>query len=265
MSGVDARGAQPSRSLVPSASKVGPADDRATYHRLVAIKYRLPGWLRRRLDPYNTEADRFVAAAAANLDRGATVLDAGAGECRHAGVFGHTKYFGTDNQLGDTIGYDYARVSFVSDLRQIPVRTGAMDAVVSVNVLEHVAEPVRVLEECRRVLRPGGRLFLVAPQSWRLHQAPQDFLRFTRYGLAHLLEAAGFAAMEVRPLGGAFWNLGLRSIYLLTHFKGRAFPVALLLAPLLGFLVPLLCYYLDHLDRDREDTLGYAVVATKSI
>jgi hypothetical protein len=112
-------------------------------------------------------------------------------------------------------------------------------------------------------VRPGGRLYLVAPQSWRLHQAPQDFLRFTRYGLDHLLEAAGFAVTEVRPLGGAFWNLGLRSIYLLTHFKGRAFPVALLLAPLLGFLVPLLCYYLDHLDRDREDTLGYAVVARK--
>ncbi len=263
MTGADVRGTQDC-VIVNGGPRATPPGRRTTYHRLVALKYRLPGWLRYRLDPYNTEADRFIAAAAAHLERGATVLDAGAGECRHAALFGHTRYFGTDNQLGDALGYDYARVSFVADLGRIPIRSGAMDAVVSVNVLEHVAEPARVLAECHRVLRPGGRVFLVAPQSWRLHQAPQDFLRFTRYGLTHLLETAGFAVMELHPLGGAFWNLGLRSIYLLTHFKGRAFPLALLLAPLFGFLVPLLCFYLDRLDRDREDTLGCAVVARKS-
>ena len=68
---------------------------------------------------------------------------------------------------------------------------------------------------------------------------------------------------DLEPVGGAFWNLGTRSLYLLTHFKGRAFPATLLLAPLLGFLVPLSCFYLDRLDRNREDTLGYTVIARK--
>jgi len=191
MTGADAQAQRP-HALVRAAAGAAPAGQRSTYHRLVALKYRLPGWLRHRLDPYNTEADRFVASAAASLGRGAAVLDAGAGECRHAAFFAHTRYFGTDNQLGDAVRYDYARVSFVSDLTRIPVGSGTMDAVVSVNVLEHVAEPARVLAECHRVLRPGGRLYLVAPQSWRLHQAPQDFLRFTRFmeyrrGLCRLL------------------------------------------------------------------------------
>jgi SAM-dependent methyltransferase len=230
----------------------------------VAIKYRLPEWLRYRLDPYNTAADRFVARAAATLPPGARVLDAGAGECRYAGLFGHVRYFGTDNRLGDVAAYDYGRLSFVSDLARLPIRSGRLDAVVSVNVLEHVADPERVLRECRRALGRGGRLFLVAPQSWRVHQAPQDFLRFTRYGLALLLERTGFSALEVAPLGGAFWNLGLRSLYLLTHFRGRLFPLALFLAPLLGFLVPLVCFYLDRLDRRKDDTLGYTVVARVS-
>ena len=39
-------------------------------------------------------------------------------------------------------------------------------------------------------------------------------------------------------------------------------PLALLLAPLLGFAVPVLCFYLDGLDRRRDDTLGHLVVAT---
>jgi SAM-dependent methyltransferase len=236
---------------------------RSTYHLLVAAKRRLPHWLRRRLDPYNSAADDFIATTAAALPAGAAVLDAGAGECRHAALFAHARYFGTDNQLGDALAYDYARVSFVSDLTRLPVRGGALDAVVSVNVLEHVAEPARVLAECHRALRPGGCLYMVAPQSWRLHQAPQDFLRFTRHGLAHLLDVAGFRVASITALGGAFWNLGLRSLYLLTHFKGGALPLAVLLAPLLGFLVPLVCFYLDRLDRAREDTLGYAVIAQK--
>jgi len=93
--------------------------------------------------------------------------------------------------------------------------------------------------------------------------APQDYFRFTRHGLAHLLAHAGFSVVDIQPVGGAFWNLGLRSLYLLTHFRGLAYPLARLLAPLLGFVVPLVCFYLDRLDREREDTLGYTVVASK--
>lgn len=233
------------------------------YYRLLALKRRLPEWLRYRLDPYNTEADRFIASAAAALRPNAFVLDAGAGECRHAPLFAHSRYFGTDNGRGDVVAHPYGRLAFISDMIALPVRAGRMDAVISVNVLEHVAEPARVLAECGRVLRPGGTLYLVAPQSWRLHEVPQDFLRFTKYGLAYLLDQAGFTVVGIRAIGGAFWNLGLRSLLLLTHFKGFMIPLAVLLAPILGVLVPLLCFYLDRLDREREDTLGYAVVATK--
>jgi SAM-dependent methyltransferase len=242
-----------------------PAPAPTTYHRLVAIKRRLPEWLLFRLDPYNAAADRFVREAALAAGPGARVLDAGAGDCRHAPLFAHARYFGTDHALGDAVAYDYGRLAFLSDVTRLPVRDGSLDVVVSINVLEHVAEPARALAELRRALRPGGRLFLVAPQSWPLHQAPHDFHRFTRHGLEHLLGAAGFAVRRCTALGGAFWNLGTRSLYLLTAFRGPAFPLAILLAPLFGVLVPLACFYLDKLDRHRDDTLGYAVVAERPV
>ncbi len=43
--------------------------------------------------------------------------------------------------------------------------TPPYDAVFAVYVLEHVAEPVAVLAMARRVLRPGGRLFVVVPNA----------------------------------------------------------------------------------------------------
>lgn len=44
---------------------------------------------------------------------------------------------------------------------QLPAQ--AYDVVTSWHVIEHVSDPRRVLEECRRLLRPGGWLFLATP------------------------------------------------------------------------------------------------------
>lgn len=236
----------------------------STYHILVTLKRRLPGWLLHRLDPYNSESDRFVARGAAALEPGARVLDAGAGECRHAPLFGHARYFGTDNGLGDEMRWDYSHLDFVSDLEDLPVPERSVDVVLSINVLEHVADPLQVLRECHRVLRPGGTLLLVAPQSWLMHQAPHDYYRFTYHGLEYLLEKVGFSSSAIEAVGGTFWNLGSRSLYILTHFEGKRFPVAVLLAPIFGFLIPFVCYYLDKLDLRHWDTLGYKVTARKA-
>jgi len=236
----------------------------STYHILVKIKHQLPEWLRYRLDPYNSEADRFVARFAAGLADGVRVLDTGAGECRHAPLFERAHYLSTDNGCGDESRWDYSKLDFTSDLAELAVPDESMDAVLNINVLEHVPDPQRVLRECHRVLRPGGQLLLVAPQSWLMHQAPNDYYRYTRHGLEYLLTQAGFESLEVEPVGGTFWNLGSRSLYILSHFEGRRFIIAVLLSPIFGFLIPLLCYYLDKLDLRHWDTLGYKVFARKA-
>lgn len=49
----------------------------------------------------------------------------------------------------------------------LPFEAEAFDAILSFDVLEHVQSPRDTLAECRRVLRPGGRLFLVFPSYWQ--------------------------------------------------------------------------------------------------
>ncbi len=46
---------------------------------------------------------------------------------------------------------------------RLPFPDESFDAVFSYDVLEHVRDPLRCLRECRRVLKPGGRAFLVFP------------------------------------------------------------------------------------------------------
>lgn len=46
----------------------------------------------------------------------------------------------------------------VASGEHLPIPDGSLDCVVIVDVLEHVADPALVLDECRRVLKPGGLL-----------------------------------------------------------------------------------------------------------
>jgi SAM-dependent methyltransferase len=45
----------------------------------------------------------------------------------------------------------------------IPYEKEVFDSVVLDNVLEHVASPVPLLEDCLRVLKPGGRIIILVP------------------------------------------------------------------------------------------------------
>jgi SAM-dependent methyltransferase len=63
-----------------------------------------------------------------------------------------------------------SRVQFlVGTGEDIPCEPGSFDLVVMNDVMEHVIDPGRVLSECFRVLRPGGRLATVFPPYYDVH------------------------------------------------------------------------------------------------
>lgn len=57
-----------------------------------------------------------------------------------------------------------ARAQFqIAKGERLPLESDSVDAVLSFDVLEHVQDVQQTLKECFRVLRPGGRLFIVFP------------------------------------------------------------------------------------------------------
>ena len=230
--------------------------------RYSSLAYRLPRPLRRHILHFECEIDRSVAEFAQALGAGARVLDAGAGEGQYAHHFARQRYCGVDLAVGD-VAWDYSRLDVVADLTALPFASGAFDAAVHIVTIEHLREPASALAEIARVLAPGGRLLVAAPHEWEVHQAPHDYYRYTRYGLAYLLEKAGFEVCEMRPAGGYFRLLARRLLNGLQFFSGGLrwlgfIPAALLLVP-----PALILPFLDVLDRDRNFTLGYLSVARK--
>ncbi len=74
------------------------------------------------------------------------------------------------------------------------------DAVISTQVLEHVADFQSYLKDCCRLLKPGGRLLLTTHGSFEDHGMPHDYYRWTGFGLHRELELAGLNVIKINKL-----------------------------------------------------------------
>lgn len=218
-----------------------------------------PGWLPAPLRHYVLDFEARISDAvstfSAALPPGAQILDAGAGEGQYRNAFIKHRYTGIDLAVGDT-RWDYSRLDVLGDLERLPFRDSCFDAAVNIVTLEHVRRPEAVLSEIARVLRQKGRLLLAVPHEWEVHQHPNDYFRYTAFGVAHLADAAGFAVVSIAPAGGYFRLLARRLLNGAQFFPAPLALLWLLAVAPAALVLPLL----DGLDRRADFTLGYIAV-----
>ena len=158
-------------------------------------------------------------------------------------------------------------VDLVGDLHRIPLRADALDAIICTGVLEHVEDPNRVLEEFRRVLRPGGQIYASLPFLQGYHPSPTDFRRFTRDGARQLFSRFQIDQL-VNTRGSAStvtWILSVFLAELVSFNRPRWYVLA---RAFFGWiLMPI--KYLDYLIAgnafDHYITSGFTVVAHKPV
>ncbi|HPT25769.1 MAG TPA: class I SAM-dependent methyltransferase [Bryobacteraceae bacterium] len=226
-----------------------------TYQRARQV---LPRWLLRHIYHFESVIADEVQRFSAGLPDGARVLDAGAGESRHAAVFPRQRYTGIDLAVGDP-SWNYRRLDALADLERLPFSSHCFDAALMIVTIEHLKRPGAALAEIARVLRQGARLLVVAPHQWEVHQAPHDYFRYTRYGLEFLLSEAGFEVTALEPAGGLFRLLSRRLLAGVTLMPIWLKPAALLAFLPMAVILPLF----DRFDARRDYTLGYSCMATK--
>lgn len=191
------------------------------------------------------------------------LLDIGCGNSPFKKFFPNMNYTGIDKYIKreEVIRADAHNLPFIDD---------RFDVILCTEVIEHTEEPKKVLNEAKRVLKPEGKLILTAPQTWCLHYEPNDYYRYTKYGLKYIIEETGFDVEKTKQLGNLFHIIGSRLIdsfyetfdsltqckYTSIRFISK-FVLRLFLTPF-----NLLNYYVGFVFPKRKDALCWGIIAS---
>jgi SAM-dependent methyltransferase len=145
--------------------------------------------------------DNVLKVWLTTISHNSRVLDIGCNDRWPTKFIGPScEYFGLD--YFDTAMTLYgSKVDLYGDAQDLPLCSESIDCVLMFDVLEHIPDAQRALQEVNRVLINGGEVLVQIPFIYPIHDAPLDFRRPTIYGLKRMFVDAGFEVIEASQRG----------------------------------------------------------------
>lgn len=178
----------------------------------------------------------FIAALKQLLERSHRILDIGTPARFHKELRPRESLFQGKEYIA--AGYNPQKIYGVyncdchQDIEAMTFADASFDAVICIDVLEHVRDPFKAVAEIKRVLRPQGTALIITPflhayhgkgGKSQSHEEVPDFWRFTHQGMQKLFD--DFSSVTLTPLDGP---IEFRLKYLLPGWVGFK-PIRLLL------------------------------------
>ncbi len=192
-------------------------------HRSLAVCLHLPflHWLRQRATfQLNVLLPRYV--------KDGTLLDIGCGSGMYLALM---KALGWKRVVGVDINQEaLKRARQVLDIEvhcgslpTLKLAAGSFDAVTLSHTLEHVGDPVALLTEIHRLLKPGGQLAIVVPNidsvssraygvDWFALDVPRHLVSFNRRTLTAAVTQTGFTVESLGSSPQSTYLLALLSL-----------------------------------------------------
>lgn len=158
--------------------------------------------------------DEWLKETLNKIPQGSRILDAGAGELQYKPLCGHLNYLSQDfaqyDGIGDDKGFqtgswDQSKLDIISDITNVPEDDGSFDAIMCVEVFEHLPEPLKALGEFSRLLKSGGHLIITAPFCSLTHFAPYHYYSgFSKYFYEEHLARFNFEIIDFSVNGNYF-------------------------------------------------------------
>ncbi len=204
--------------------------------------------------------ERLVKFVAKHRNKGLT-LDIG---CARAP---YLEYF------PNRIGFDIKpgpRVDVVGDAHNLPFENEKFDNILCTEVLEHLHSPELAISEMRRVLKKGGALILSTRFIFSIHDVPNDFYRYTKYGLRYLFKDWEILELEEEVSSKDTFAVLLQRMGYQAEFRGGIFTkfIIFFLARIITFFPNLIKKEFGNIKRSTEErnilTSGYYLVCKKN-
>lgn len=196
---------------------------------------------------------KFVKLISTYFNDKDKILDAGAGDAQYKRFFNDLNYISLDCVF-------HPRLDIISDIENISCKNEYFSAIICIQVLEHLKDPQIVLKEFYRLLKKNGKLFISTHMAFPLHMEPFDYFRFTKYGLAHLAEKSGFKVEFINPQGGICIVISKLLQVLVPKLLNDNKYLSIIYYIIFSvpiFVINLILFLLDFLDRKKSITLNY--------
>lgn len=188
------------------------------------------------------------------------LLDIGCGTKPYQKFFPHIKkYVGLDLPNTPT---QSSKIDVYGDALNLPFPNETFDSVLSTQTLEHVKDPQKMIFEIARILKKDGRVLLTAPLAWKIHNEPNDYFRFTPFGLQELFEKAGLEVLEIKPLGGLWAAAGQTYLNAMHHTFGTI-PILKYFFKFIYFGENLSFFLFDQFFKSSKNAPDFLVLAKK--
>lgn len=188
------------------------------------------------------------------------------------------------------VGFDHPKLSklypsprkpdLYGDAMKLPIKDNTFDTALLLQVLEHLDNPQKALDESYRILKKNGYIIISVPFMYPIHDAPYDYYRFTEYAIKKMIKQTGFKIIKLET-GGNFFEFWLQSliVYLFkkidVNIRKREisieyiyiFPLFIAMVPMI-IVINILLWLKDaiipkHKNKSNDYVLNYTIVAQK--
>jgi SAM-dependent methyltransferase len=197
------------------------------------------------------------------------VLDVGCGQSPFKFLLqpDKTNYQGIDTVDSDKFDYNNKTITHF-DGKVIPFTDDKFDYLLCTEVLEHVLNYQKLIDEMFRVMKEGSTGVFTIPWSARYHYIPNDYFRFTPSIIKTMF--GSFSKVQITPRGTDLTSIAAKIVVLFSRnlypsdiWRFVFLPFWIILLPIL--LLSLFIGYLSLLFRigSKNDPLGYTIVVEK--
>lgn len=132
------------------------------------------------------------------------------------------KYFPNLTTLNVISGKEIDIVADAENLKRL-IKDESFDIVLCLSVLEHSKNPQKIVGEIKRILKKGGLAIVSVPFVMPLHDTPEDYWRFTKYGLLEIFKE--FELVEIKDNMNSLETIGYlyHRLFLQTKTCGTRF------------------------------------------
>lgn len=96
-------------------------------------------------------------------------------------------------------------LTYVDDIHQTKLPSKSYDSIVAIQVFEHLYNPFLAAKQIHRLLKKGGYFVGTTCFIYPYHGEPQDYFRFTRFGLESVF--SDFSEVKIYTVGNRLYSL----------------------------------------------------------